>query len=331
MSALNDSCGVLPQSEHCSAYAVPEVVAKKNCDKSERLTAALPKAVRISVAAVLLVAALLKAHGVITDPLKGELLGIPTAVQVIAFEVELLLTAWLFSGRLQRLALGSTALFFAIAAGVAAKQVLDREVSCGCFGAVDVNPLITLFLDLTLFVALITVILKQRKQAYQAPAYASEARIVLKYALILLAFLVVASTFGFFDVLSMVRTLRGEWVALEPRVLYLGEVSLGVSKSGYVEIVNHGSESVTVMGGNADCGCVVGEDLPVSVAPHSRSIIKLTFLPRKKAGTFRQRFALFTNHPGQPLLYGGIVISVATSQNAENPNKVVPKATKEAP
>ena len=88
----------------------------------------------------LLATAALKAHGLVVDPLNSELHGIPSLIQFVAIEVEVLLGLWLLSGLKPTWALLGTLGFFSIVTGVAAKQVFDRQSSCACFGKFEVNP-----------------------------------------------------------------------------------------------------------------------------------------------------------------------------------------------
>jgi hypothetical protein len=306
-----------PPGQACAPH-VGLVSHLENKCWSIKKSEAVSKLIRFLLGAVLLVAASLKAHAVLTDSLKGELLGIPTIVQVIAVQVEFLLAIWLFSGYSKRLALTSAAIFFAGAAGIAGNLVLAREASCGCFGAIDVHPVITFTLDVALFTGAIVALLASRKERVRQSIWPTEVWTIAGCTVVLLLVPVVATSFGLIDFDSLMRNARGEHIALEPRVVHLGTVKSGSGASAFVSIVNLGSESINVIGGTADFGCVVYDDLPLTISARSSARIRVSITPRWKAGVLRQRFTLFTNHQGQPRLFGGIVGTVATNQNTNS-------------
>ncbi len=104
--------------------------------------------VRLFVAAVLLIAAGLKAHQLATTPSLGD--GILQArwFNIFVVEFELLFGIWLVFGLLQKLTWLASVGLFAVFATVSTFKGISGEASCGCFGEVAINPWLTAMFDL---------------------------------------------------------------------------------------------------------------------------------------------------------------------------------------
>lgn len=105
------------------------------------------EAVRLLVGLLLLIAAGLKAQQLATEPSLGEGILHARWLLIAVVEFELFFGLWLLAGLLPRLswlaALGCLALF----ACVSLFKALSGELTCGCFGRVEVNPWHTFALD----------------------------------------------------------------------------------------------------------------------------------------------------------------------------------------
>lgn len=99
------------------------------------------------VALVLLFAAIAKAY----QPWHLMRGAGPLLVQVA---MELLLAFWLFSGAASRWAVRTALAVFALLAAVSLLDVYTQKKSCGCFGVLQVPPVATFLLDLTIVSAL---------------------------------------------------------------------------------------------------------------------------------------------------------------------------------
>ena len=113
--------------------------------------------VAVVVALILLMAAGLKLAELL-DPsqrvwLTGRQLGFGSA----AAGYELLLAAALLWGRWPRAAWGAAVVTFLVFAGVTAAKAGGGAADCGCFGAVKIDPRLTLLLDLAVLAALLGV------------------------------------------------------------------------------------------------------------------------------------------------------------------------------
>jgi hypothetical protein len=112
--------------------------------------ALLPEAwvvVRVALALILLSAAGLKAHQVLTGG--GPVIGLfsSPAYTWAVITAELLLGLWLASGLKPGLAWVAVLVAFSGFAGVSLARLLHGEPTCACFGALEVAPVYALMLD----------------------------------------------------------------------------------------------------------------------------------------------------------------------------------------
>jgi thiol-disulfide isomerase/thioredoxin len=109
---------------------------------------------RWAAALLLLAAAVLKAHAVVTGPLTDGLLTSRPLVMLLIegeFLFAVLLATGFFRTHVRFLAIG----LFALLAVAAAYEAFSGAASCGCFGRVQVDPRVTLSFDLLLLAALV--------------------------------------------------------------------------------------------------------------------------------------------------------------------------------
>ncbi|MDR2441661.1 MAG: DoxX family protein [Planctomycetaceae bacterium] len=99
---------------------------------------------RVVVAFILLIAAILKAYQLATTPLLGEGLLHARWFNIFVVEFELFFGIWLIFGLLPRLTWIASIGLFSIFSIVSFYKVISGETSCGCFGSVTVNPWITM-------------------------------------------------------------------------------------------------------------------------------------------------------------------------------------------
>jgi len=109
-----------------------------------------------SLGVLLLAAASLKGHELLTTPVANVDIWSYRPFLVFQVEFELVLAIWLLSGLWKRIAWFVTIACFAVFCCVTLYRGLSGAASCGCFGNVHVNPWITLFvLDLPAALALV--------------------------------------------------------------------------------------------------------------------------------------------------------------------------------
>jgi len=104
-------------------------------------------ALRIVMALLLLGAAGLKAHQLVTEPVLGTGFFESRWLLITVVEFELFFGLWLVSGLLPRLTWLAAVGCFSVFASVALFKALSGAASCGCFGRLPVNPWYTASLD----------------------------------------------------------------------------------------------------------------------------------------------------------------------------------------
>lgn len=118
-------------------------------------------ALRGVAGALLLAAAVLKAHQLLTGPALGAYWWDARPWQALAISGEVLLAGWMWSGLVPSITRRLGASIFGIFGAIALVKAMGGEASCGCFGRVAVNPWVTLALDVGLCVAFILIRPKQ--------------------------------------------------------------------------------------------------------------------------------------------------------------------------
>lgn len=107
------------------------------------------------LAALLLIAAILKGYQLLTEPAANNDIWSYRPFLILAVEFELALGIWLLSGLFKKAAWLTTLTCFSLFSFITLYKALSGAESCGCFGSVHVNSWITLFaIDLPAVIAL---------------------------------------------------------------------------------------------------------------------------------------------------------------------------------
>ncbi|NQT16619.1 MAG: hypothetical protein HQ582_27920 [Planctomycetes bacterium] len=110
--------------------------------------------VRIVLGLVLLAAAALKGHQLLTEPVLGSGLLHARWLLIGLVEFELFFGLWLLAGVLPKATWRLALACFTCFTAVSLFKALSGEASCGCFGRVPVNPWYTFTLDMAAVMAL---------------------------------------------------------------------------------------------------------------------------------------------------------------------------------
>jgi hypothetical protein len=111
---------------------------------------------------------------------------------------------------------------------------------------------------------------------------------------------------GILDFQEVIRAARGQTLAVLPQVQFVEATSVGEKTVRWIQISNEGDSVIRIIGGDASCGCLVYEDLPLEIAPHSTGSLKVSITMKSGYGRYRHRFVLHTNQKNQPYLQGGL-------------------------
>lgn len=110
---------------------------------------------RYAIALLLFIAAIAKAHELATRPTAEGAFFTSRIAMTCVVELEIFLSIWLFGGWRRRLSWYVTFLCFGAFFTVTMQRAWAGFESCGCFGAVNVNPWVTLTVDGTIIVGLL--------------------------------------------------------------------------------------------------------------------------------------------------------------------------------
>lgn len=102
--------------------------------------------------------------------------------------------------------------------------------------------------------------------------------------------------------LLVVIAIRGQTVVAAPVQTDVGTGPPGPAQPFIITLYNRGRQSVRIVGGTTDCGCLATSDLPVSIAPGGQVEIRVQFKRTGKPGVFRRGFWLYTDAPRQPFV-----------------------------
>jgi len=93
---------------------------------------------------LLIVAAVLKGHELLTVPVAGRSIWTSRGFLIVQIELELALGLWIVSGIAKRAVWWVVVGCFILFGGISLYKGLTGADSCGCFGRVPVNPWVTL-------------------------------------------------------------------------------------------------------------------------------------------------------------------------------------------
>ena len=125
------------------------IVAEHETERAGSATADRGRTVlRFVLGGVLLMAAGLKAHQLATMPSLGEGLLHARWFNILVVEFELFFGIWLIVGLLPKLTWLATIACFSMFVLVSLYKAVSGEVTCGCFGAIEVDSRITAIFDI---------------------------------------------------------------------------------------------------------------------------------------------------------------------------------------
>jgi hypothetical protein len=224
--------------------------------------------VRTMTAAVLFVAGLLKAYQLATVPVLGSGLLETRWFQIFLVECELALAILLISQIAPKLIWILTTILFVIFGIVSLTRGIGGAESCGCFGAVNINPFLTFTLDVGIVVLL--VVFRPRKLVARTDVEKSNWFVQTVSMTVVLIIVSVAQVYIFF----------GSFVGLND-FTNSGEIAFEIDetfnpKTGdtvKILVTNNLSKPITLVAASPDCGCGRVEELPVFIQPRSKASV----------------------------------------------------------
>jgi hypothetical protein len=246
---------------------------------------------------LLLVAAALKLYGLAVEPVGGVGIFSEPWVQTLIVEWEIALGIWLVWGVNRALAWLAAMATFATFAAVSAWQGWIGQTTCGCFGALRVNPWAALGVDL----AALAVLAFARQHAWTIEAPKRLANTLRPLALgacgvfAILGGMAGLATIGFGSPDAGLAYLRGERLTVAPRVVDVGEGYVDKSTEVVITLRNWTDKAIRIIGGTSDCSCVVTNDLPVTVSPGEAQRLTISLAMKGRPGQFTRSALLYTD------------------------------------
>lgn len=98
--------------------------------------------------------------------------------------------------------------------------------------------------------------------------------------------------------------LKGQVLFVEPPGDEMATVPAGVTLTSYRQVENLTGRPVTIVGSKSGCGCVVAQDLPISLGPYARQTIGISAIvtPPKRGDEFAQALQLCLDTPSAPVV-----------------------------
>ncbi len=153
--------------------------------------------VRLLVGVLLLLAAILKAHQLLTVPVSGDGFFDSYPLRIVIVELELILGGWLVCGISQIISRRVVFCFVLLFASSTSYKVITGASSCGCFGVLNVNPWFTLILDALLIAGL--ALWKPSTQGANVPVFMTRNLSLLQH----MSILVIAMTGVIFAIVAL--------------------------------------------------------------------------------------------------------------------------------
>lgn len=259
------------------------------------------------IGVLLLVAAGLKLHGLAVEPVGHVGVFAAPEWQFGIVEVEILLGLWLLSGHKPVWAWLFALLMFSAFAAINSYQGWVGYASCGCFGALEVNPWLTFVIDIATVVGLALARPTPPLLPTQPPvSYSSKLWTLASGAPGIVAVLGTMAGVAHLSsgsIPAALAYLRAETLSISPQLLYVGEGRPGEMSVQSVEIRNWGEGEVLLYGGTSDCSCIVTDDLPLTIPPRGADVIRVRVRLPAAEGIFYRSASLRTSDPGMPALH----------------------------
>jgi hypothetical protein len=205
------------------------------------------------------------------------------------------------SGLAPRAAWLASLVFFALGAAANLYLVLEGQRSCGCFGRVEVNPWWTVGLDAAIVLALMGCRPLLRTVSNPTRSWSPAFKLALSTSILLVliggGFLLLGD-----DPAHALALLRGEVVEVVPAITDVGEGRAGEERTFRIEVRNHTSAPVRIVGGTTTCSCIATNDLPVTIAPRQTEYITVQVRFRGSPGRFGHRYVFYTDAAEIPWL-----------------------------
>jgi len=101
-------------------------------------------------------------------------------------------------------------------------------------------------------------------------------------------------------------------VSIEPKIIDLGMVRFGSTKSISFVLSNHSPNHIRVLGKSIPCDCTQVDVFPDKIPGYNQSEVKLNFTPTKNqvGQTYNSKIKVFVDDPMNPIVEMGFICKV---------------------
>jgi hypothetical protein len=208
-----------------------------------------------------------------------------------------------------------TLAFFFASALFNAYWVAIGKASCDCFGSIPVSPVLMGSFSTLVFCALL---LSRPVSLATLPdaTWSGMFRRLLYAGLIGICLILVGTPLVLTSVAVLApRFFDDRVITPQSAIVDAGEEPARISKVINVQLRNHSSSPVTLLGGSRVCGCDVTRRLPLTIPPAEVVEIPVRIMFGSQPGRFTSEMTFYTNSPANPELhikYSGVITERAT-------------------
>lgn len=195
-----------------------------------------------------------------------------TAADIALAGAELCLAGWLLSGWRNGASRLVAVAFFACLMGASVHSTAAGKSSCGCFGAVHVDPLLTSVFDLVAMACLLFGYRPARIAAVAATTRAAQLLSQAAVPLVLIGF----AAFGYW---FRATQDKGGWygsLSINPRELEFGSVWVRNAYEHSISVKNNSDEPIQIAGFITSCGCTKVEPNNLVIPARGSRTVKAT-------------------------------------------------------
>jgi hypothetical protein len=209
----------------------------------------------------------------------------------VAAILELFLAIWLIIFMYPRICLVCIALFFCLGIIHNLYLVIQGETSCGCFGAVQVPPIVSIGIDVICIALCIAALSYSpiNNLRFNDPLF--NPFTIGIASLICLSFIYTNSHFNIMNMLSN----NGD-VFIDKSIINIGDGILDDKKEVAINVTNGTNMPIRIVGFKSTCDCIVVSNLPVVLPAHSDTSIMLQY-KYVGNGSFNKLVRLYVESP----------------------------------
>ena len=226
----------------------------------------------------------------------------PTPLDALKVFTQLSLGGWLLTTHRSNLAHVTAVGTYATLTSVAAWGWLQGDLSCGCFGPLDVSPRVTVVLDAVILTFLLSA--RPRNRTFKDE---------LTDIVWLRRFLVFAALFfiGIFVRHELAETSAAVSI---PSTIQVPSGPAGSQVELVIPLANTGPVPVSVVGGGTSCKCMTLTDIPSKISPLSELPMKIRIVRPISPGRMQERVVYYLDAPDQYSLSATVIGEVTDAQ-----------------